>query len=253
MGGPFGAVVGAALGHAADQGDLSLGKLSLGPRPGGGLGSARLASSLAAMLGQREQSFSMASIVLSAKLAKCDGPVTREEIDAFKRAFRIPPEAMGQVGQLFDASRQSAEGYEPVARQLGKQFRDRPERLEGMLAALFTIARADKPLTVAEDGFLHEIHAAFGLDEASWERASGTRATPRPPKGSAEEDPYLELGLTAHATDEQVRAAWKRLVREYHPDTQASRGASPSQMRHASDRVARINAAWDAIKRLRGL
>ena len=78
------------------------------------------AARLAAMLGQREQYFAIASVVLSAKLAKCDGPVNRAEIDAFKRSFRIPPEAVGHVGRLFDQARDSADGYEAYAKQLGE-------------------------------------------------------------------------------------------------------------------------------------
>lgn len=93
MGGPFGAVVGAALGHAADSG--SLGRLQFGAP---GLGSMRAA----AMLGGRQQLFSVGVVMLAAKLAKCDGPVNRKEIDAFKRNFRVPPEAARDIGRLFD-------------------------------------------------------------------------------------------------------------------------------------------------------
>ena len=53
--------------------------------------------------------------------------------------------------------------------------------LEDVLAALFLIARADKPLTMGEQEFLRRVHLAFGLDEAAWERASGGRARSPPP------------------------------------------------------------------------
>ncbi len=102
MGGPFGAVMGAALGHAADQGAIPRMRM-----PGGfGLNPARIA----AMLGGRDQLFAVGVVVLSAKLAKCDGAVAREEIDAFKRQFRIPPEAVRDVGRMFDAARDSPTG-----------------------------------------------------------------------------------------------------------------------------------------------
>jgi DnaJ like chaperone protein len=50
-----------------------------------------------------------------------------------------------------------------------------------------------------------------------------------------------------------VRAAWRQLMRENHPDSLASRGVPPEFIARASDKVARINAAWDRIKRERGL
>ena len=100
---------------------------------------------VAAMFGRRDQLFAICVIVLAAKLAKCDGPVKREEIDAFKRQFRIPPESVRDIGRLFDQARDSADGFEPYATQLGEAFADNRGMLEDVLAALFAIARADGP------------------------------------------------------------------------------------------------------------
>jgi DnaJ like chaperone protein len=61
------------------------------------------------------------------------------------------------------------------------------------------------------------------------------------------------LGVPRDITDEAVRAAWRQLMRENHPDSLASRGVPPEFIARASDKVARINAAWDRIKRERGL
>ena len=61
------------------------------------------------------------------------------------------------------------------------------------------------------------------------------------------------LGLTASATDEQLRSTWKQLMRENHPDSLASRGVPPDLIARATERVARINGAWDRIKRDRQL
>ncbi len=114
MGGPLGALVGAALGHAADSGVIGPTASRL-PRDAAGL---------AAFLGNRETLFAIGVIVLSAKLAKCDGPVKREEIDAFKRLFHIPPENIREVGRLFDEARATHEGFEPFADRLGEAFAD---------------------------------------------------------------------------------------------------------------------------------
>ena len=235
-GGPIGALVGAAMGHAADSGAGRLGD----------------PAQLAAMLGTREQLFAVGVVVLSAKLAKCDGPVKRIEIDAFKRQFRIPPENMGEVAKLFDSARENAQGYEPFADRMGHAFADRREMLEDVLAALFSIARADGPLTNGEVAFLQRVQLGFGLDAPAWTRArDSTSQKPRPmPTGP---DPYQVLGIAPGATDEEARATWRRLVRENHPDAVASRGGGADVVRRAADRVAEINAAWDRIKRDRKL
>ncbi len=238
MGGPFGAVVGAALGHAADEGSTQAPEIDARPEA-------------LARITNKDQLFSIGVIVLSAKLAKCDGPVKREEIDAFKRAFRIPVENQREVGLLFDKAREDSTGYEPFAARMGEAFNDNRPMLEEVLSALHHIARADGPLTRGEAVFLAKTRQAFRLDEASGERASSGRSMP--PPQPATPDAYAVLGVAPGSTDEEVRLAWRKLMREHHPDSLAARGVPEALMRRASTRVAEINAAWDRIKRERGL
>jgi DnaJ like chaperone protein len=253
VGGPFGAMVGAALGHAADNSRLGqMGGNFTSGFPGTIHGAAGFnPARVAALLGRRDQLFAISVVVLAAKLAKCDGPVVRAEIDAFKRSFRIPPESVRDVGRLFDQARDSAEGFEDYAIQLGEAFADNRGMLEDVLAALFAIGRADGPLNRREQAFLNAVCRGFGLGRAAWDRASG--ASPRRPQAAEEEDAYQVLGVARGTSDDQLRATWKRLMRENHPDTLASRGVPPEFIARASEKVARINAAWDRIKRERGL
>ncbi len=123
--------------------------------------------------------------------------------------------------------------------------------LEDVLASLFTVARADGPVNQREHSFLSEVHAAFGLDQRAWDRARGV--APRQPRGGDDSDPYLVLGVPRSATGAELHAAWKRLMRENHPDSLAARGVPQEFIARASEKVARINAAWDRIKRERNL
>jgi len=241
MGGPIGAMFGAALGHAADTGTAP----NFGFGPSSHAGAARVA----ARLGNREQVFAICIVALAAKLAKCDGAVKRAEIDAFKQVFRIPPEAVRDIGRLFDEARESSDDFESFADQLGTSFADNRGMLEDVLTSLFAIARADGPANRAETAFLARTATGFGLDETAWNRARHGAA--RPEHGEA--DPYELLGLAHAASDEDIRARWKQLMRENHPDSLASRGVPAEFVARATDKVARINAAWDRIKRERGL
>ncbi len=240
LGGPPGLLFGAALGHAADSGAVKM-----------GFGSDPLLSPgrVATMFGRRDQIFAINVVVLAAKLARCDGPVKREEIDAFKRTIRIPPDSARDVGRLFDQARDNPEQFLPYAEQLGSAFADDTGKLFGVLQGLFTIARADAPLNRAEESFLRSVHAAFGLDQYAWDVASGVRAQTVP----GEPDPYAVLGLSPQANDKELRDTWRQLMRENHPDSLASRGVPDALIASAGDKVARINAAWDRIKRERGL
>jgi DnaJ like chaperone protein len=238
MGGPVGALFGAALGHAADEGVV--GNMAARALPFD-------AGRIAAMLGRREQLFAVAVTVLAAKLAKCDGPVSRTEIDAFKRSFAIPEQSVQEVGRLFDSARESSVGYETYAIQLGQAFSDNIAVLEQVLAGLYQIARCDGPVNSAEADFLARVAHGFGLDLDAAQRAGrGVMQAPA-------EDPYGVLGIARGASNDDVRARWKTLMRENHPDSLASRGVPPAMIAAASDRVARINAAYDRIKRERRL
>ena len=259
MGGPMGAVLGAALGHAADRGSL------LDPPAGGWTqavgdmrgrmqadpagAAARVAARMAAVMGRKDQLFAIVAVVLSAKLAKCDAPVNRREIDTFKRCFRIPPEATNEIGRLFDQARARTDDFEPFAAELARAFADQRLVLEDVLVALFAIARADGPINDQEGDFLRRVHRVMGLSRASWERAESGAARP----SSDEPDAYAVLGLAKGASDDEIRQTWRRLMRENHPDSMTARGIPEAVIAKTGDKVARINAAWDRIKRERGL
>jgi len=259
MGGPVGAMLGAALGHAADRGSL------LEPPPGGWLSTVgdmrgrvqadptgaatRVAARMAAVMGRKDQLFAIVAVVLSAKLAKCDGPVNRHEIDTFKRCFRIPPEATREIGRLFDQARTRTDDFEPFAAELAQAFTDQRLVLEDMLVALFAIARSDGALNPEETDFLRRVHRTMGLSGASWDRAESGAARP----SSDEMDAYAVLGLKPGASDDEIRQTWRQLMRENHPDSMTARGVPEAVIAKTGDKVARINAAWDRIKRERGL
>lgn len=217
VGGPVGAVVGAAMGHAADHGPARQG----------------------AAAGGSEQVFAVCVVALAAKLAKCDHPVNRAEIDAFKRSFLIPPDAAREIGRWFDTARDSPEGPGAYAARLGATFAANPAILEEVMASLGAIAAADGPVNAREAAFLAQVRHAMGLGDTTTQEAAA--------------DPYAELGLSAADSDEALRARWRALMREHHPDSLAARGAAPELVARAQEQVAKINAAWDRIKRERGL
>ena len=55
------------------------------------------------------------------------------------------------------------------------------------------------------------------------------------------QDPYRVLGLEPGASDDEVKAAYRRLAKKYHPDRNPGNKA-------AAEKMNEINAAYDAIK-----
>ena len=228
LGGPIGALVGAVAGHAMD-------KIS------------DAASSSEASDSTKQIAFTIGVIVLGAKLAKADGQVTRDEVDAFKQVFRIPSEEMKNGGRVFDQARKDARGYEPYARQLARMFANNPAVLEELLGGLFHIARADGKVTDDELAYLEQLAVIFGFDAAAWDRirAANVRA--------GESDPFRILGVDRDASDGEIRQAHRKLVLENHPDRLVAQGLPQEFVDMANEKLATVNAAYDEIKRLRGI
>jgi hypothetical protein len=58
-------------------------------------------------------------------------------------------------------------------------------------------------------------------------------------------DPYAVLGLSAGASATAIKAAWRRLARQHHPDLAS---ADPAAVRVATRQMAEINAAYEALR-----
>jgi len=189
------------------------------------------------------QSYSVATIVLAAKLAKVDGPVTRSEIATFKSIFKIPPDEVSDVGRIWTAAKRDARGFEPYAHRLAILFAGDRALQENMLTALLHLALADGPINADETRFLERVAQAFTLDKPSFARLRAKLETP-----ATQEDPYTVLGISPQASDDEIKRAWRRLVRVYHPDAVMASGRT-GDVAHAQQKVAAINAAYEAICR----
>ena len=228
LGGPLGALIGAVAGHAVD-------KMS-GGAAAGEAGDAT-----------KQIAFTIGVIVLGAMLAKADGQVTRDEVDAFKQVFRIPPEEMKNVGRVFDQARKNAGGYEPYAKQLSRMFADNPAVLEELLGGLFHIARADGKVSDDELDYLESLAVIFGFDAQAWDRIRAANVA------AEASDPFRILGVSRDADDAAIKAAHRKLVVENHPDRLVAQGMPPEFVDMANEKLATINAAYDEIRQLRGL
>jgi len=226
LGGPLGALLGAAAGHALDT----------------TFGGPTLEGEAA-----KQMAFTAAVIALAAKMAKADGRVTRSEVNAFKEAFRIPPEEAANVGRVFDRARASPAGYEAYAEQVARLFRDSPPVLEDLLGALFYIARADGVAHPAEMDYLERVAKVFGFSKSRFEHLKAQFL------GTPAEDPYSILGVSPGISDADLKAAYRRLIKEHHPDGLIAKGLPPEFVEIANAKLAAINAAYDTIAKERGL
>jgi DnaJ like chaperone protein len=92
---------------------------------------------------QRQVAFTVGVIALGAKMAKADGVVTMDEVNALKEVFKVPEGEMGNVSCIFNAAKKDALGYQACATQLASLLKGNRKLLEDVLDSLFHIAKAD--------------------------------------------------------------------------------------------------------------
>ena len=223
--GPLGALAGAAIGHWADL---------------------RLARRFpSADTKRRRDVFNTSVSALAAKLSKVDGPVSRAEVDSFKEQFRFGHDQMAHVAQVYDEAKKDPYGFEPYARALADHFAGEPFLLAEIFGALHRIAACDGGVNAAEDQFLRQVADMFGLTYVS-------HGEPPPRSRPRDASPYATLGLQPSASASEVKAAWRRLTREHHPDTLMAKGVPADYVQLATKKMAEINAAYDKIREERG-
>ena len=191
--------------------------------------------------------FTIAMIALAGKMAKADGSATPEEFDVFLRIFSVPPQEEANVRRIYNLARQDVAGYESYAKQIAHLFVGNPAILEDVLDGLFEIAKADGVLHPAESAFLEKVSEIFGFAPNEFRRIRASHFAPELT------DPYVILGVSYVAGEDELRQTYRRLVRENHPDSLIARGVPEEFIRLANDKLASINGAYEKIRIERGL
>ena len=230
LGGPIGALLGAVAGHAVDK--------MTGEEAGGPID--ETAST-------RKVAFTIGVIVLSAKMAKADGVVTKDEIAAFREVFHVPDDETRNVGRVWDQARKDVAGFELYAQQIAKLFNPGSPVLEELLGSLLHIAKADGVVHENELAYLERVAEIFGIDELAFQRLLSVHGA------ATGNDPYGVLGVEPGASDDEIKAVYRTLIRENHPDRLIAEGMPEEFVRQANEKMAAINAAYDDIRKARGM
>ncbi len=218
LGGPLGALAGAAIGAAVDR-----------------------ALSVRANSPQRRQvAFTIAAIALAAKMAQADGHASETEAAAFERLFHVPAAEQANMRRFYALARQSVDGYEAYAKQAANLLGAGSPVLEDLLEALLMIATVDG-VHPAELDYLANVAALMGFGARRWAEIRA-RHIPLSP-----DDPWAVLKLKPGASDADIRAAYRKLARDYHPDKHMAAGTPPEFIRVAEARMAALNAAYSSL------
>jgi DnaJ like chaperone protein len=226
LGGPFGMLLGSLIG-----GKISRARSS----SGAGFRS----------FGQPQQIFALSLIVLSAKLSKADGQVSKEELIAVKDKLKIPENEIEQVGKIFNKAKQESTGYEPYAKQIAQIYRGNLNVLDEVINILFYIAEADGNVSQSELRMIEHIAQIFGLSQSQFNSIQESR------KSSDKLNPYIVLDSNPEEDLSSIRKKYIQLSKENHPDLLISKGVPSEVIEESKKKMRAINSAWDQIQKLK--
>ena len=194
---------------------------------------------------QQQQIFAISLIVLSAKLSKADGQVSKEEIAAIKDKLKIPKSEMAQVGKIFNKAKEESAGYEEYAKQIAQIFGNNINVLEEVINILFYVAEADGVVSKSEEIMIEDIAKIFGLSHTQYSGIKESR------KSSDKLNPYLVLESSPNDNLQTIRKRYLKLSKEHHPDLLMSKGVPEEMIAESKNKMRAINAAWDQIQKLK--
>lgn len=211
-------------------------------------------------------SFLDSTFAVMGALCKADGVVTRDEIRTVEAMFerlRFTEEQKAAAKAAFNRGKAPDFDLDGQVRAFATTVGARGVLLQLFLQLQLTAVTADGAIHPAERTMLVSIARTLGLGdldiarlEALLRAASagpfGEAGAPHaPPSRDRLQDAYTALGVSPEASDDEIKRAYRRMMRETHPDRLASQGLPEAMRQVAEERAREINAAFDLIKRAR--
>ena len=195
-------------------------------------------------------------------ISKADGVVTRDEINAVERMFRmlrVEGELREKSKAAFNRGKQKDFDLDAAVDRFAALTRGRGPLLQLFLQMQVMAVAADGSIHPAEHAMLVRIARRLGLTEQDVSQLEAllraAEARPSSPGGPPPKDrladAYAALGVTPQSSGAEIKRAYRKLISENHPDKLASRGLPESMRALAEERSREINSAYDLIKSAR--
>lgn len=198
--------------------------------------------------GVRHRQFVELLVALLVRLAALDGGLDRREVSAirhfFQRDLGYRDEQLLWIRDLIKESRHRTDSVESICAQIRNDFLLQERVI--VLQVLTRVANADGSVTPSERSFIERVAVHLGLQAfVGGFQFGGERAGPEPGRDRTAEA-LAVLGLTSGAKPDEIKAAWRGLSKEHHPDRVAHLGEEFRRL--AEERMRKINAAYETLK-----
>lgn len=223
---------------------------------------------------ERQQIFINTVFMLMGKLAKADGRISEAEIaqaEAFMVQLEMTPERRKAAIALFKQGSQADFSVDKTINDFLASCGDVANLKQLMVMYLLAAALADGNIATEEQSLLQDIALKLGFSERSFQQLlmmvqaqsqfrngryhSGNTGGGSPAQNAASSlaSAYQALGVEKDITDAQLKKSYRKLIREFHPDRLMGQGMPEDMIKVATERSKEIQAAYDLIKKSRGL
>jgi len=199
-------------------------------------------------------------VALVAKVAKADGKVDALEaqlvgimFDDISAIFPEPEKTKNILKDIFNQEKDRTDNINEIAHRLREALKRNKAQQQQFMGFLIQLAFIDGEVSQSEEDILQTIAQALEFDpnayHAIFDQFEKMMQNVQP-KASIE-DAYKLLGVNAKDDMKTIKKAYRKLVREYHPDIIASQGKSESYMKEATQKTQEINQAYEMIQAAR--
>lgn len=200
---------------------------------------------------QNQTVFFVSLFSMLSKMASADGVISKQEIGAvqdFMAKMRLDAEDKKTAIAIFRNAKNDDYSIYDYAQQYQNIVSE--EMCQILYEVLWQVALSDGVLHHAEDDILKKIPAYLGIPEYSYHNFNGQ--TPNQSTVNIQSH-YQALGCKHSNSDAEIKTAYRRLMKEYHPDKIQSKGLPESFMVFANAQTKKINEAYRFIKQARGM
>ena len=201
-------------------------------------------------------------VSLLAKVAKSDGRVSELEARLITQVLDdLSQKVSGVSGvreylkEVYNSQKENVDNAYETARNYKRAFNLNYDTCVARLTFFLNLAYIDGEFNKSEQDVIRNIAYGFGIDKETldeiifkFDSFYGSRFGANHDEISQENDAFEVLGLSKNASLDEVKARYKELVRQYHPDILMGRGESKEVIERSTKKLQEINEAYGRLK-----
>ena len=201
-------------------------------------------------------------VSLLAKVAKSDGRVSELEARLITQVLDdLSQKVSGVSGvreylkEVYNSQKENVGNAYETARNYKHAFNLNYDTCVARLTFFLNLAYIDGEFNKSEQDVIRNIAYGFGIDKETldeiiykFDSFYGSRFGADRDEVSRENDAFEVLGLSKNASLDEVKARYKELVRQYHPDILMGRGESKEVIERSTKKLQEINEAYGRLK-----